>query len=127
MLAIAFFTFTAQNCSKRDPYVIPGTQGNPAKTGAPQGAINLSTIVGNQPQKSVIVYIGLTKDSCADAAAKYQVSDVNGFVSFTNLLINKDYHLRAVYTAGSVTYKAADTVVTSGTLAYPGLGTLTLQ
>ncbi len=126
VLAVAFFTFTAQNCSKRDPYTIPGTAGNPAAVGAPQGAIELSTVVGNQPTKYVLVYIGLSSDSVKNSTS-YKVSDATGTVMFTNLIINKDYHFRATYSGNGTTYTAKDTTITAGTLNYPGLGTLTLN
>ena len=66
MCLVAFFTFTAQNCSKRDAIVESGSSNNPGKVGLPQGKIIVTAKISTPASPgtaSASVNIALTKDS----------------------------------------------------------------
>lgn len=100
VLALAFFAFTAQNCQKRDPYVIPGSQGNPKAVGARQGQIDVQVTVLTAANwvKNANVSIYLSPDSVkGNKPLVNMLTRDSGWVSFKNLIPNKYYYVLPTY------------------------------
>jgi hypothetical protein len=137
VLAIAFFTFTAQNCKKRDPYVIPGTVGNPSKVGGDQGFIEGDVVLSNGtiPVKGASVRIANSLDSFKNGKVISKLTIDSGVAVFTNLLPEHSYYIGAYWEDPNSSKQNPDkyasmdtgTIVGSNSARYPNRKVLVLK
>ncbi|MCX6352724.1 MAG: hypothetical protein NTX03_12840 [Bacteroidetes bacterium] len=108
VLAICFFTFTAQNCTHRDPREEIGTRNSPSKVGLQYASIFITVktdVPTNLGVSGAFVYVALSKDSMT--AKQYLKigktstdSTNNANVQITDLQLFKDYWFHAEYKDG---------------------------